>query len=115
MNIQHKELASGRWAKMSFAEQMANVGSEVSRALNWREKGKEDLSQRAFNRALELLDMTIAAIKEYSRLKELFRVREAMVDFFCGTNEFLSSETLWRKYFDHFIYLSNKIGGHNTN
>ena len=31
--IRHKELAeSGRWAALSFAEQMANVGSEVFRA-----------------------------------------------------------------------------------
>ncbi|MDD4295266.1 MAG: hypothetical protein PHP69_07150 [Candidatus Omnitrophica bacterium] len=108
MSIQHKELAGGRWAEMSLAEQMANIGSEVSRALNWQKKGKEDLSQKAFNRALELLDMTIADIKKYSRLKELFRVREAMVDFFCGTNQFCSSELLWRKYFDHFAYLARK-------
>ncbi|MBD3426730.1 MAG: hypothetical protein GF409_05820 [Candidatus Omnitrophica bacterium] len=108
MSVQHKELSSGRWAKMSLAEQLANVGSEVSRALNWQKKGKKDLSQRAFNRALELLDMTIAPIKKYSRLKELFRVREAMVDFFCGTNQFSSSELLWRKYFDHFAYLARK-------
>ncbi len=108
MSVQHKELSSGRWAEMSLAEQMANIGSEVSRALNWQKKGKKDLSQRAFNRALELLDMTISHIKKYSRLKELFRVREAMVDFFCGTNQFCSSELLWRKYFDHFAYLARK-------
>jgi len=108
MNIQHKELASGRWSKLSLAEQMANVGSEVSRALNWQKKGRKDLSQRAFNRALELIDMTIVPIKKYSKLKELLRVRESLVDFFCGTNEFSSSETFWRKYFDHFAYLARK-------
>ncbi len=30
----HKELASGRWAQLSFVEQMGNIGSEVERALN---------------------------------------------------------------------------------
>lgn len=35
MSYQHKELAKDRWAKMSLCEQMANIGSEVSRALNW--------------------------------------------------------------------------------
>ena len=34
----HKELAQGRWFNPSFFEQMANVGSEVARAINWREK-----------------------------------------------------------------------------
>jgi hypothetical protein len=108
MSIQHKELAKGRWAELTLAEQMANVGSEVSRALNWQKKEKKDLSQRAFNRALELIDMTISSIKKYPKLKELFRVREALVDFFYGTNEFASSELLWRKYFDHFAYLARK-------
>jgi len=108
MSVQHKELVAGRWSKMSLAEQMANIGSEVSRALNWQKKGKKDLSQRACNRALELIDMTISPVKKYSTLKELLRVREALVDFFCGTNQFCSSELLWRKYFDHFAYLARK-------
>jgi hypothetical protein len=108
MTPQHKDLSSGRWAEMPLAEQMANIGSEVSRALNWQKKDKKDLSQKAFNRALELIDMTIAPMKKYSRLKELFRMREALVDFFCGTNQFCSSELLWRKYFDHFAYLARK-------
>jgi len=30
--ILHKELAAGKWFKLSLAEQMANIGSEVSRA-----------------------------------------------------------------------------------
>ena len=106
MNPQHKELSSGRWVEMTLAEQMANVGSEVSRALNWQKKKKKDLAQNAFNRALELMDMTINSKGKYSKLKELFRVREALVDFFYGTNEFASSELLWRKYFDHFAYLA---------
>ncbi|MFC1808146.1 hypothetical protein ACFL0T_07290 [Candidatus Omnitrophota bacterium] len=105
MSIQHKELAEGRWHEMPLCEQMANIGSEVSRALNWRNKGKSDYSQKAVNRALELLDLTIASVKKYSKLKELSRAREALVDFFYGTNEFSSSEVLWRKYFDHFNYV----------
>ena len=108
MSIQHKELSNGRWAEMSLAEQMANIGSEVSRALNWQKKEKKELSIKALNRALELLDMTISSITKYSKLKELFRLREALIDFFYGANEFASSELLWRKYFDHFAYLARK-------
>lgn len=108
MSMQHKELSEDRWAQMPFCEQMANVGSEVSRALNWKNKGKDDLSKKAFIRALELLDFTIAKMKKFSRLKELFRTREALVDFFYGSNEFSSTEVLLRKYFDHFHYLARK-------
>ena len=38
-NYQHTELAAGRWAAMSLAEQMLNIGSEVSRANRWQSKG----------------------------------------------------------------------------
>lgn len=106
MNYQHKELAQGRWAQMSLCEQMANVGSEVSRALNWQKKGKEERSKKAIDRALELLDLTAASYKQYSRLKEILRTRECLVDYFYGENEFGSSEELWRKYFDAFARVS---------
>ena len=55
-NFQHKDLANGRWNKLSIFEQMANVGADVGRAINWREKDKKE-SQFAFWRALELLDL----------------------------------------------------------
>jgi hypothetical protein len=38
MSYQHKDLAAGRWKRLSFVEQMANIGSEVERALRWRAK-----------------------------------------------------------------------------
>jgi len=108
MIVQHKELASGRWEKMPLCEQMANIGSEVSRALNWRTKGKKDLSQKAVSRSLELLDLSLDGGGSFSRIKEIARVREAIVDYFYGSNQFSSSEVLWRKYFDHFNYLARK-------
>ena len=55
MNFQHKELAAGRWSTFSLVEQMANVGSDVGRAINWKAKGNLPYSQKAFERALELL------------------------------------------------------------
>lgn len=37
----HTQLAAGRWQELSFAQQMANIGSEVERSLNWRHKKKD--------------------------------------------------------------------------
>ncbi len=108
MNIQHKGLAAGRWKELSFSEQMANIGSEVSRALNRQNKGTAEHCQRAVVRSLELLDLSLACAKSFPRLKELARLREAVVDYFYGTNQFSSSEILWRKYFDHFNYAARK-------
>ena len=110
MNVQHKNLDSERWSRMPLAEQMANIGSEVSRALNWRKKGNEAFSEKAVSRALELLELSLssARARPFHRVKELARLKEAVVDYFLGSNEFASSEILWRKYFDHFNYLARK-------
>ena len=93
---------------MPFVEQMANVGSEVERALNWRAKNNTVYCQQAFERALELMDLTLQNSKGFPRLKELARVQEALVDYFAGDNQFMSTDVLWRKYFSHFAYAARK-------
>lgn len=108
MSIQHKELASGRWGQLSFAEQMANIGSEISRALNWKKKGNLEYCQKAVIRALELLCLTLGNISTPSHYKELTRLKEAIIDYFYGNNDFSSSEMSWRSYFDHFAYAARK-------
>jgi hypothetical protein len=108
MNIQHKQLAEGRWCTMSFVEQMANIGSEVERALDWNAKNNAAYGQKAFERALELIDLTLADARNHRRFRELARVREAIVDYFFGDNQFLSSVSSWRKYFLCFSYAARR-------
>ena len=104
MTLQHKKLASGNWNKLTLVEQMANVGSEVERTISWKNKRNPRYSKMALIRALELLDLTIACDRNRKRLKELTRVREALVDYFEGDNQFSSSDKLWQKYFFVFNY-----------
>lgn len=104
MNIEHKNLASGRWSQLSFSEQMANVGSEVERAINWKRKNNADYAQKAFDRALELLDFTLADKKNKNRLKEIARTREALADFFAFKNTYQSSDNEWKNYFLAFNF-----------
>ncbi len=108
MSCQHKGLAAGRWGKLSFLEQMANIGSEVERALNWQTKNNTDYSRKAFERALELIDLTLEKVENAAHLKEIARMREAIVDYFFGSNQFMSTEALWRGYFSHFAYAARK-------
>ena len=100
---QHKNLAQGRWLEFSFFEQMANIGSEVERAIKWREKNAE-YGRLASDRALELLDLTIADPKNLKRLKELFRLREVLADYFYFDNIYKSNVQNWRSYFKAFNY-----------
>lgn len=108
MSAEHKELASGRWFRLSLIEQMANIGSEIERALGWQAKNNADYSDKAFFRALELIDLTLEDTKNKHRLRELTRTREAAVDFFKNGNEFRSTEKSWRGYFLPFTYAARK-------
>ena len=76
--------------------------------LNWKEKGRPHYSDRAFHRALELIDLSLAVLKESTRLTELARVREALVDFFAGENEFGSTADSWRSYFLAFVFAARR-------
>jgi len=113
-----------RWGKLSFFEQMAHIGSEVQRTINWRSKNirsshpiaslgrKKNLeySKLAFEKALYLLDLTISDKKNYSRarLKELLRTRELLVDYFCYENIYKTNDKIWQNYFLAFNWAINK-------
>ena len=83
---------------------MANICSEVERTLNWRAKQNSTYCQQAFERSLELIDLTLDSLKGYARLKEIARLREAIADYFSGTNQFKFTDESLRKYFLNFTY-----------
>ena len=101
MAVQHKNLAAGGWQKLSLMEQMGNIGSEISRALNWRDKDQKSF-ENAINRALELLDLTIADSRWRSRLKEIVRTRELLADAMFGGKEYKTTFEDLNRYFFHF-------------
>ena len=105
--VQHPSLAAGRWSRLSLVEQLANVGSEVERALTWQNKKNPEYSRLAFLRSLELLGLTIADPRHQRRLKELTRLREALLDHFLGDNAYGSTEKGWRAYFFAFGYAAS--------
>ena len=109
MNYRHKELANGKWFKMKLVEQMANVGSEVNRAILWREKKDVQYANLAFERALELFDLTARDPKNRNRLKEVLRSREAFGDYFVGSNQYKSTADSWKKYFFNFNYAARLL------
>lgn len=108
MSCEHPQLAAGRWKQLSFLEQMAHIGSEVERALNWQAKNNPAYCQKASNRALELTDLALEHAATFPRRKELARLRESLVDYFFCDDEFKSTGASWRKYFYHFAYAARK-------
>lgn len=90
---------------------MANIGAEIGRAINWREKGNINYSEQAFWRGLELLSLSIDDPKNRGvRLKELCRLYEVLGDYFMGKNEYKSSDALWNKYFLFFNLTARNRG-----
>lgn len=102
--MKHRDLADGRWWAMTIAEQMGNVGSEVSRALKWKERNP-GIARGASERALDLMDLTLADPRHrtsVARLREIARAREVLVDFLLGSNEYRSTTAGLQRYFDAF-------------
>lgn len=107
--IIHKNLADGRWQTLSLAEQMGNIGSEVSRAS--RQQGKDEkLFWSAVERAMELFNLTLSDKRWTSRLRELGRARETFADAVLGGNEYGSDLKGLLPYFDQFavVAMSNR-------
>ena len=73
MRVGDRALAAGRWFELPLVEPLAHVGSEIERAL-------------------ELLDLTIADTKHRSRLRELTRLGEILPDYFWFDNRYGSTD-----------------------
>ena len=110
----HRDLAAGRWWRLSLAEQLGNIGSEVSRAERWKTRNPE-MSRGALFRALELFDLTLGDSRRRAsraRLREIARAREVVVDYFFGSNQYRSSGASLLKYFDAFALLARRQPPH---
>lgn len=106
-NVFHTGLEK-RWNRLSLHEQMANIGAEIGRTISWKRKRNKAMSTDALYRGLELFDFTINDKKNKNSLKEILRVREAIVDFFLGDNVYKSSDVIWEKYFYYFNAVARK-------
>lgn len=95
--------SQSNWTKLTIAQQMANVGADVGRAVKWKEMGNIARAHKARDRALELFDITIENNKHRSR--EVARARELFCDYFFENN-YKTSAKYWDKYFLQYNYLA---------
>lgn len=107
--MQHTQLTPERFTSLPFMEQLANIGSEVIRAVNWRNKGNREYCNLALYRALELLDFSLTAEISSEWRRELTRVRSALVDDFAGDNTFGSTDDSWNHYFLAYTYRASMV------
>jgi hypothetical protein len=110
VTFQHRDVAAGAWDKLSLAEQLGHIGSEISRAIRWS-ASNPDLARNALYRALDLFDLTLDDARHRrspARLREIARAREVVVDFLAGQNQYGSTAASLQKYFDQFALAAHR-------
>lgn len=107
-SVYYKNIADEKWFKLSLAEQLANICSEVERAEKWQFKDK-DIFWKTVSRALELFDLTFQDPRwKIASKKEIGRVRELFCDAIFGGEEYNTSIKDLNSYFLPFMYLTQK-------
>ncbi len=108
----HHGLDDGTWERMTFVDQMGNLGTEVARAARAKESGHEDRCRGAFERALELFELTIVDDRNHGpRRRELCIVRELFCDFIAGENTYGETAASLDRYFLPFALAARREAG----
>ena len=102
----HTNLAEGHWATLSLAEQLANVGSEVDRAIAAWQAQRADRFEKALTRALELFDLTARDPRWGGhRRREILRSREEFCRLFFDPESVADAARTLSAYFLLFAVL----------
>lgn len=102
-HLLHPGLTAQRWQRLTVAEQLGNVGSEVARAMRAKALGNDERQTFALARALELFDLTLSDERwRGGRRREIARAREVVCDFVVGSNEYGSTAASLDAYFLQF-------------
>ncbi len=105
----HRDLAASRWGTMSLPEQLGNVGSDVGRALRARAAGDAARFEPALERALDLMDLTLADPRWGGpRRREIARAREVICDHLVGDNEYGSTDATLDAWFMAFAIAARR-------
>ncbi len=92
-----------KWQNMSIQEQISNIGSEVNRALEWKNSGNLARSEAFVTKAIQLLSLSIKDPKNKHRIMELTFCIEELQDYFFGNNFYNTTEAMFHKYYDAFL------------
>jgi hypothetical protein len=83
MKLKHyKNLTPLKWKEFPFYKQILMIGSEIMRAGKWIEKKDIEEVRDCYERALELLYLTIETCEEKKRLREILIFKEALLSLY---------------------------------
>ena len=92
-----------------MVEQLANIGSEVDRAIRAHEAGRADRRDAAVNRGLELFDLTAADDRwRGAARREVLRAREEFCALFWRDSAMPGAARSLSRYFLHFAVAARR-------
>ena len=97
-----------KWVQLSLAQQLGNLASEMTRARHWEMKNDVVNCNRALERALDLLDLTLTDNRWRFRRRELTLLREIICDCFSPKKEYEVSLSDLEKYCTDFALSSRR-------
>ncbi|MDO5563835.1 MAG: hypothetical protein Q4F88_01185 [Eubacteriales bacterium] len=108
---QHKDIVQNN--NKNIIEILANAGVEFCRALKWKEENNKKREESAFDRGIELLDITIDFACENKKkyigcIKELCILKEVLCDYFLLDNKYEINKNYIIKYFEDYA-TSNRL------
>ena len=74
----HKNLDGEKWKTFDKSQQILMIANELNRAKNWIIKDDLEEVTNCYERAFELLDLTISLTARKNLLRELLRFREML-------------------------------------
>jgi len=92
-----------RWFNMSIIDQISNIGGEVNRAIKWKNKNDTIKKLNFYNKAIELIVLTVKDPKNKHRIRELEFCKEELKDYFLGDNLYGTTDNVLIKYYDAFL------------
>lgn len=92
------------WITKSLIEQLANIGSEVHRAISWRERNNPKYSKLSFDRSIELIDFTLTSKLTQLQKNEILKLKECWSGFYLSNKNDKLTKEYWEEYFYKITY-----------
>ncbi|MFH1540480.1 MAG: hypothetical protein ABID79_01320 [Elusimicrobiota bacterium] len=78
----HKTLTEEKWLQFPLHKQILMIANELNRAKNWIIKNDSQEVKNCYERAFELIDLTVAVSTGKNLLREFLRFREILAQLY---------------------------------
>ena len=90
------------WFHMPIGNQMYNIGSEVGRAIKWKNKDNEQRKLNFTIKAIELFGLTKMDTKNAKRVEELNFYEQELLDYIIGENIYQNNDESIMKIYNQW-------------